>query len=55
MNLKRRTLKKLMLYTCGKTPFSFNNKLHQQKGGVSMGSSLVAVLTNIITIESTNC
>ena len=47
-NLKKRTLKKLILDTCTKTAFSFNNKLYQQKDGVSMGSSLGPVLANII-------
>ena len=50
-NLKKRTLKKLILDTCTKTAFSFNNKLYQQKDGVSMGSSLGPVLANIIMTE----
>ena len=50
-NLKKRTLKKLILDTCTKTVFSFNNKLYQQKDGVSMGSSLGPVLANIIMTE----
>ena len=47
-SLKKRTLKKLRLDNCTKTAFSFNNKLYQQKDGVSMGSSLGPVLTNSI-------
>ena len=50
-NLKKRTLKKLILDTCTKTAFSFNNKLYQQKDGVTMGCSLGAALTNIIMTE----
>ena len=50
-DLKKLTLKKLILDTCTKTAFSFNNKLHQQKDGVSMGSSLGPVLANIIMTE----
>ena len=53
-NLKKRTLKKLILDTCTKTAFSFNNKLYQQKDGVSMGSSLGPVLANIIMTELEN-
>ena len=50
-NLKKCTLNKLILDTCTKTAFSFNNKLYQQKDGVSMGSSLGPVLANIIMTE----
>ena len=50
-NLKKHTLKKLILDTCTKTAFSFNNKLYQQKDGVSMGSSLGPVWANIIMTE----
>ena len=50
-NLKKRTLKKLILDTCTKTAFLFNNKLYQQKYGASMGSSLGPVLANIIMTE----
>ena len=50
-NLKKHTLKKLILDTCTKTSFSFNNKLYQQKDGVSVGSSLGPVLANIIMTE----
>ena len=35
-NLKKRSLKKLILDTCTKTAFSFNNIIHEQKGGESM-------------------
>ena len=50
-NLKKPTLKKLILDTCTKTAFLFNNKLYQPKDGVSMGSSLGPVLANIIMTE----
>ena len=50
-NLKKRTLKKLILDSCTKTAFSFNNILYQQKDGVSIGSSLGPVLANIIMTE----
>ena len=50
-NLRKRTLKKLILDTCAKTAFTFNNKLYEQKDGVSMGSSLGPVLANIIMTE----
>ena len=50
-SLSRRTLKKLILDSCRKTIFSFNNKLYKQVDGVSMGSSLGPVLANIIMTE----
>ena len=37
-NLKKRSLKNLILDTCTKTAFSFNNIIYEQKDGVSMGS-----------------
>ena len=43
-NLKRRSLKKLVLDTCTKTAFSFNNIICKQKDGVSMGSSLGPII-----------
>ena len=39
-NLKKRSLKKLILDTCIKTGFSFNNIIYKQKDGVSMGPRL---------------
>ena len=47
-SLPKRSLKNLMLDTCQKTAFSFNNKIYQQLDGVSMGGSLGSVLANII-------
>ena len=49
--LSKRTLKKLILDSCTKTAFSFNNKLFEQTDGVSMGSALGPVLANIILSE----
>ena len=46
--LKKRTLKKLLLDLCTKTPFSINGELYKQIDGVSMGSSLAPTLANII-------
>ena len=39
-NLKKRSLKKLILDACTKTAFSFSNIIYEQKDSVSMGSSL---------------
>ena len=47
--MKKRTLKKLVLDTCTKTGFLFNNTFYQQKYSVSMSSSLGPVLTNNMT------
>ena len=49
--LLKRTLKKLILDSCTKTAFSFNNQLFGQIDGVSMGSALGPVLANIILSE----
>ena len=49
--LTKRTLRKLILDTCQKTPFSFNGKMYEQTNVVSMGGSLGAVLDNIIMTE----
>ena len=53
-NLKKHSLKKLILDTCTKIAFSFSNIIYVQKDGVSMGSSLGPVRVNIITTESEN-
>ena len=52
--LKKRTMKKLLLDSCTKTAFSFDNLLYEQCDGVSMGSSLGPVLTNVILTEFEN-
>ena len=49
--MKKRTLKKLILDTCTKTGFLFNNTFCQQKYSVSMSSSLGPVLTNNIMTQ----
>ena len=49
--LKKRTLKKLILDTCSKTAFMFDDTIYEQKDGVSMGASLGPVLANIIMTE----
>jgi hypothetical protein len=46
--LEKRTVKKLLIDCCTKTPFSFNNELYQQVDGVSMGSPLGPTLANIL-------
>ena len=53
-NLKKRAMKKLLLDSCTKTAFSFDNVLYEQYDGVSMGSSLGPVLANIIPTEFEN-
>lgn len=50
-SLSKKSLKKLILDSCNKTAFSFNNILYQQTDGVAMGSS---VLANIIMTELEN-
>ena len=49
--INNRTMKKLLLDSCTKTTFSFDNLLYEQCDGVSMGSSLEPVLANIILTE----
>ena len=44
-------MKKLIIYSCTKTAFSFNNKICKQIDRVSMGSPLGPVLANIIMTE----
>ena len=47
-SLSKRTLKKLLLDSCTKTPFSINRQLCHQIDGVSMGSPLGLTLTDIL-------
>ena len=49
--LSKSTLKKLILDSCRKTIFSYNGNYFKQIDGVSMGSSLGPVLSNIIMTE----
>ena len=50
-NLKKRSLKKLLIDASTKSSFIFNNKICEQKDGVSMCSPLGPVLANIIMTE----
>ena len=50
-NLKKRSLKKLLVDACTKTSFIFNNEIYEQKDGISMGSQLGPVLANTIMTE----
>ena len=50
-NLKKWTLKKIIIDACTKTVLSFNIKLNQKKDGVSTVSFLGPVLANIIMTE----
>ena len=47
----KNALKKLLIDSCTKTAFSFDNVLFEQIDGVSMGSCLAPVLANIILNE----
>ena len=44
-------MKKLLLDSCAKTAFSYDNVIYQKCDVVSMGSSPVPVLVNIILAE----
>ena len=50
-NIKKRSLKKLLIDACTKNSFIFNNKIYEQKDSVSMGSPLGPALANIIVID----
>ena len=50
-NLKKRSMKKLLIDTCPKTAFTFNGVTYEQKYGVCMGSSLGPLLANVIMID----
>ena len=47
-SLGKRTLKKLLLDSCTKTPVSINGQLYQQIDGVSMGSPLGPTQADIL-------
>ena len=53
-NLKKSKMTKLLLDSCTKTAFSFDNVLYEQCDRVSMGSSLGPVLANIILTKFEN-
>jgi hypothetical protein len=46
--IRKRTLKKLLLDSCTKTPFSVNDQLYRQIDGISMGSPLGPTLADIL-------
>jgi hypothetical protein len=48
--IRKRTLKKLLLDSCTKTPFSVNDQLYRQIDGISMGSPLGPTLADITNI-----
>ena len=52
--MSKLSLKKSILETCQKMALSFNNKLYEQRDGVSMGGLLGPVLANIIMTECEN-
>ena len=52
--MSKLSLKKSVLETCQKMALSFNNKLYEQRDGVSMGGLLGPVLANIIMTECEN-
>ena len=47
-SLNKRSLKKLLLDACTKTPFSFNDQLYQQTDGICIGSPLGPTLADIL-------
>ena len=49
--LRKRTMKKVIIESCTKIAFSFNNKIYKEIGGVSMRSPFGLVLANIIITE----
>ena len=51
LHLQKDLQRKLILYTCQKTAFSFNVKMYEQTDGVSVGRSLGPVLANIIMTD----
>ena len=50
-DIKKNMMRKLIKDTCKKTAFSFDNIIYKHIDGVSMGSPLAPVLTNIIMTE----
>ena len=47
LNITKKELKKLFLFTTSQTHFIFNGKFYNQIDGVAMGSPLAPVLANI--------
>ena len=50
-NLKKRSMKKLLLDTCTKTAFTFTGVIYEQRDNVCMGSSLGPLLANVIMTD----
>ena len=50
-NLKKRSMEKLLLDTCTKTAFTFNEVIYEQRDGVCTGSSLGSLLANVIMTD----
>ena len=50
-NLKKRSLKMLLLDTCTKTAFKFNGAMYEQRDSVCMRCSLGSMLANVIMID----
>ena len=50
-NLNKRTLKKLILDSCQKSIFSFNNDLYKQIDGLSMGMVMAPVMAGIVMAD----
>ena len=47
LNITKKELKKLFLFTTSQTHFIFNSKFYNQIDGIAMGSPLAPVLANI--------
>ena len=50
-NLKKHSMKKLLLDTCTKTAFTFNGVIYEQRDGACMGYSLGPLLENVIMTD----
>ena len=51
INIKKQTIKKLLIDCCTKNAFSFNNTIYEQIDDISMGSCLGPISANIIMAE----
>ena len=50
-NLKKRSMKRLLLDTCTKIAFTFNGGIYEQRDGVCMAFSLCLLLANVIMTD----
>ena len=50
-NLKKHSMKKLLLDTCTKTAFTLNGVIYEQRDGACMGYSLGPLLANVIMTD----